>query len=273
MGFSLSLTHCFLSASLLLMAHQVQAQPSAKQSEFSVTEYENHDKYFEQITYVGKRKDHFIVNTYLKDSTLYRIDNYRYIDQGNLIGVLAVRHGPSKILYDDGRLYLTCDYNMNVLNGAFIVYNYDGSVKRRELYKSGTLKKSVCYDPDGAEQICEPFYQQIKFMGNEKELTDYLVKNLASVLEGTSLRLFSVKLVVNDIGQIIDVMSEVGRDNMKAAASIKRIMQEMPRWRENESNWKPASMDSVPVPGVWVMQVYRDKNFLQVSLPRSNRSN
>ncbi|MBO0949004.1 toxin-antitoxin system YwqK family antitoxin [Fibrella forsythiae] len=273
MGFSLSLTYCFLSASLLLMGHRLPAQPVAKQSEFAVTEYEHHDKYFEQITYVGKRKDHFIVNTYLKDSTLYRIDNYRYIDQGNLIGVLAVRHGPSKILYDDGRLYLTCDYNMNVLNGAFIVYYNDGSIKRRELYKNGTLKKSVCYDPDGAEQVCEPFYQQIKFMGNEKELTEYLIKSLVPVLDGTSLRLFPVKLVVNDIGQIIEVVSEVGRDNAKVAASIKRIVQEMPRWRENESNWKPATMDGSPVSGVWVMQVYRDRNFLQVSLPHSARSN
>ncbi|MEZ0539938.1 toxin-antitoxin system YwqK family antitoxin [Fibrella arboris] len=259
----------FLLLNLLVLVHLAKAQPTVDKSPFSVTEYENHGKYYEQITYIGKRKDHFIVNTYLKDSTLYRIDNYRYIDQGNLIGALAVRHGPSKILYDDGRLYLTCDYNMNVLNGAFIVYYNNGAIKRRELYKNGTRKKSVCYDSDGAEQPCEPFYQQVKFMGNDRELTDYLTKNLAPVFDGTTVRIAMIKLVVNDIGQVIDVASDVGRDNPKVLAGIRRVVQEMPRWRENESNWKSAQMDSVPVSGVWVMQVYRDRSYIQVNIPHN----
>ncbi|ARK13355.1 hypothetical protein A6C57_25120 [Fibrella sp. ES10-3-2-2] len=257
----------WLLVGLLMAVSCVQAQPSSEQSAFSSTEYQDYGKFYERVTYIGKRKDHYIVDTFSKDSILYRTDNYRVIDQGNYFGLFAVRHGPSKVLYNDGRLYLTCDYNMNVLNGPFIVYHADGSVKRRELYRNGKLKKSMCYDAEGNEQICEAFYQQLKFKGNPDELKAYFAKNLMSILTDTEVANISVKLIVNEIGQVIDTKVTAGRNNPRLVAAIRKVVQDMPMLRENETNWKPATMDGIPIPEAWVMYAYRDRSMLRITLP------
>lgn len=256
-----------LLITFLLVAHVAAAQPAVRQSEFATVEYQNYDKYYERITYIGKRKDHFIVNTYLKDSTLYRVDNYRVIDQVNNINLFAVRHGPTKILYNDGRLYLTCDYNMNVLNGPFIVYFNDGTVKRKELYRGGTLKKGLCYDTSGREKTCEAFYRQVQFMGNTGELKAYLEKNLTSALATSQSLMVNIRLIINEIGQVIEVKTDAGLTNPRVVAGIRKLVQDMPRWRENESNWQPAAMDGVAISGVWGIQAYRDRSAWRVNFP------
>jgi hypothetical protein len=256
---------CLLFISLL--AHVANAQVVAGKTDFSSIEYKDYGKYYERITYIGKRKNHFIVDTYLKDSTLYRTDNYRVIDQGNNIGIFALRHGPSKVLYDDGRLYFTCDYNMNELNGPFIVYYNDGSIKRKELYRSGRLKKSTCYDTEGHEQPCDAFFQQVQFMGDQAELKTYLEKNLKTLLADNQTMGVSFRLIINEIGQIIDVKVDAGRSNARMLYELRKLVMDMPRWRENESNWRPASIDGIAIPSSWSMQAYRDRTIWRVSLP------
>lgn len=253
---------------LLAWGQVVNAQIEVDKSAYSTVEYQNHNEYYERITYIGKRKDIFIVDTYLKDSTLYRIDNYKMLDQGLQFGFYAVRHGPSKVFYGDGKLYLACDYNMNVLNGPFIVYYNDGSIKRRELYKNGNLKRSLCYEPDGQEQACEPFYQTVKFTGNPKDLKTYLEKNLQSLFEGSQSMALNLGVVINEVGQVIDVKMGLGRNNPRLLAAVRRVIQDMPRWHENESNWRPAYMDGIPVPGSWDIQAYRERsNYWRITFP------
>ena len=243
------------------------AQPAPKLSIFSFTEYQDHGNYYERITYVGKRKEHYIVDTFSKDSVLYRTDNYKVINQGNVFSLFAVRHGPAKVLYGDGRLYLTCDYNMNELNGPFIVYHTDGSVKRRQLYRSGKLKKSACYDPTGNEQVCDPFYQRLTFKGNLDNLKAYFEKNLLTVLPDNEVIDVSIILVVNEIGQVIDTKVITDRSTLRLVSAIRKMVQDMPPVRENETNWKPATMDGIPITETWVMHAYRDRTYLRISFP------
>ncbi|MBO0949005.1 hypothetical protein [Fibrella forsythiae] len=245
----------------------VNAQTDRTVSDLSVIEYQSHDDYYERIIYVGKKKDRFIVETYLADSTLYRIDNYRFIDQGVNFGFLAVRHGPAKILYNNGKLYVTCDYNMNKLSGPFIVYYPDGAIKRRELYRNETVKKSVCYDTDGGEFMCEPFYQRIYFKGNPRELKAYLDKKLQPILDSNLSFIVTFELIINEIGQVVDVKMGAGRSSTAVAAAIRKMVQEMPRWHENELNWKPANMDGVAVPGKWLVQANWERSAWRVSFP------
>jgi hypothetical protein len=255
----------FLLVWLLLPFYVASAQPQAEKTRFSTTEYQHHDSYYERITYLGKRKDHYIVETYLADSTLYRVDNYKVVDRGNYYGIFAVRHGPTKLLYADGRLYLTCDYNMNELNGPFTVYYNDGAIKRRELYRNGKSKKSVCYDTAGNEQVCETFYQRAKFVGNTSELQAYMGKNLQSVLEGHPALLITMSLIINEIGQVIDVKLDSGRSNPRLASTIRKMIQDMPRGQDNEPNWKPATMDGRPIPATLVLYAQRDRAYWRVS--------
>ncbi|WP_375446784.1 hypothetical protein [uncultured Fibrella sp.] len=268
MIFSIHIKTTIILLPLLILVQFVSAQSTVDNSDYSSVEYQNHNEYYERITYIGKRKDIFIVDTYLKDSTLYRVDNYKMLDQGLQFGIYAVRHGPSKLFYGDGKLYLSCDYNMNVLNGPFIVYYNDGAIKRRELYKNGNLKKSLCYDPEGHEQACEPFYQNVKFTGNPKELKTYLEKNLQTLFDGNQSMILTMGLTINEVGQVINVNMGVGRTNPRLVAAVRRVIQDMPRWHENESNWRPAYMDGVPVPGNWDIQAYRERsNYWRITFP------
>lgn len=255
----------FLLICLLLLFHVASAQSLTEKSRFSTTEYQHYGSYYERITYLGKRKNHYIVETYLADSTLYRVDNYKVVDQGVHFGLVALRHGPTKFLYADGRLYLTCDYNMNELNGPFTVYYNDGAIKRRELYRNGKSKKSVCYDPTGNEQVCEAFYQRAKFVGNPTELNTYLGKNLQPLLDGYPALAFAISLTLNEIGQVIDVKMDAGRSNPKLAFAVRRLFQDMPRGQDNEPNWKPATMDGRPIPATLVMFAHRDRASWRVS--------
>lgn len=257
----------FLLISFLLPAFVGNAQPVAQKSEFATTEYQNYDRYFQRITYIGKRKDHYVVDTFLADSTLFRVDNYKVVDEGYYFGPVAVRHGPTRLLYTDGRLYLTCDYNMNVLNGPLVVYHTDGSIKRKELYRNGKLKKSMCYDTSGYEQVCDPLITPVKFMGNHKELKEYLEKNLQTVLADNQGFLFTISLLINEVSQVIDIKADGGRSNPKLLAGIRRLIQEMPRWRENQSNWQAATMDGRPFPDNWVIYAQRDRNYWRVNIP------
>ncbi|HEX9958760.1 MAG TPA: hypothetical protein VGA96_15945 [Fibrella sp.] len=256
-----------LLISLLALVYSAAAQPGSARSEFSTTEYQTYDRYFERITYIGKRKDHFIVDTYLADSTLYRIDNYRVVDQGIYLGLFAVKHGPTKLLYSDGRLYLTCDYNMNVLNGPLVVYYNDGSIKRKELYRNGKLKKSMCYDTAGHELVCDALYQRAEFTGNANEFQDYLEKGLKPVLEGHPAQLVTISLLINEASQVIDVKVDAGRTDPRLTSAIRRLIQDMPRWQADRSNWKAATMDGTPVPENWVIHAQRNRSFWRVIVP------
>ncbi len=249
----------------LLPFHVASAQPQHEKNSFSTTEYQDYGRYYERITYLGKRKDHYIVETYLADSTLYRVDNYKVIEQGGYFGSFAVRHGPTKLLYADGRLYLTCDYNTNELNGPFTVYYADGAIKRRELYRNGKLKKSMCYDTEGNEQGCDAFYQPARFVGSTTELKAYLGKSLQPVLEGYPASFVTMRLVINEIGQVIDVKLDAGRSNPRLAGIIRKLIQDMPRGPANEPNWKPATMDGVPMPATLVMYAQRGRDYWRVS--------
>ena len=249
------------------VVHFANAQPAPKPSVFSFTEYQDYGKYYERITYVGKRKDHYIVDTFSKDSVLYRTDNYKVINRGTIIGLFSVRHGPAKVLYGDGRLYLTCDYNMNELNGPFIVYHIDGSVKRRQLYRSGKLKKSACYDLAGNEQVCDAFYQRVTFKGNLNDLKAYFEKNLLIILPENEVTDMSISLIVNEIGQVTDTKVITDRSTLRLVSAIQKVVQDMPPVRENETNWKPARMDGIPIPETWVMHAYRDRTYLRIVFP------
>lgn len=252
----------------LVLVHVAIAQPAPESSDFSQTEYQDFGTYYERITYIGRRKDHYIVDTYLKDSVLNRTDNYRVIAQGSLFAQLSVRHGPAKVFYSNGRLYLTCDYNMNELNGPFIVYHTDGSVKRRELYQSGRLKKSKCYDLAGNEKVCEAFYQPLKFKGNPDDLKAYFKKSLLPILIENGVINTSIRLSINEIGQVVNVLVGGNLDNPRFRAAVRKVVQDMPPPCENETNWTPATVDGSPISGIWEMYANRDGTRLRITFPK-----
>jgi hypothetical protein len=139
------------------------------------------DTYFQKINYYGSHQGYFVVTTFLKDSTLYRIDNYQLLNQLQVHGSspdtlnICVRQGLVQVFYPGGKPYLSGSYKEGTLNGPLLLFYRDGSFKRRELYRAGHLKRSNCYTPQGERCPCSPLYQPPQWNGNPENLRDYLI--------------------------------------------------------------------------------------------------
>lgn len=266
-------THVLLAVSLC-WACVAQAQSDTVDTHTHI-EYRKHDGFFEKLTYNGEKQDYYTISTYLKDSTLYRIDHYQVISMANAYGQqypankVSVRQGLTKIMYPTGQLYLTCSYSSNALDGPLTIYYPDGSIKRRELYKERIVKESRCFTPDGKQQPCTPLYQPSQFTGKPKDLRTYLEKNLGPIVDKQQVKDIIILLTINEIGQVIntEVKSWSNPDDPVLAAEVRQVIKNIPQWNPDSLNWKPAMMDGVPLPEIWGVSVAKRKGFLYVNLP------
>lgn len=251
----------------LLFSRLVVAQAdSAIKSQSIRRAFADHD---EEILYFGKRDQYFTVRTLLKNGSLFRLDSYELLPKtlanGFRLDSLSriMRHGPTKIMYPNGQVYISCEYKENALNGPFMVFYDDGAAKRREYYKLGRLSKSECYTPDGTKQACTPFYQAAVFQGKPKELAAYLKQKLGTIIDGERIRGIRATLTINEIGQIIRVRANVMGDQStggqapEAVNYVQQVIRSMPEWTPDKLNWKPALNDGVATPSTCVLSIYR----------------
>ena len=233
------------------------------------TELYQFNNRFEKIAYSGKHDEFMTVSTYKKDSTLYRVDTYKLVDEVSVYGYqrdskkVAVREGPAKVMYANGQIYLSCEYHQNALDGPFIVFYSDGTLKRREFYKRGIRKQGHCYTEDGREQTCEPFYQPVQFTGKRKDLETYLENSLKAVVDGEQVRFVQMKLTINEIGQVINTTVVSNSKDPVVTAKVQQAIRNIPQWNPNGLNWKPATMDAVPVSDIWGITMSRYRGFLR----------
>ncbi|MBD2703175.1 hypothetical protein IC229_21190 [Spirosoma sp. BT702] len=235
-------------------------------------------EYDEEILYYGKRNDYYSVRIYKKDGTLFRLDSYsllpKTLPNGLSLDSLSriIHHGPTKIMYPSGQLYLSCEYKQNLLHGPFMVFYEDGSIKRREFYRSGRLTKSQCFTTEGVQQKCEPYYQAAKFLGKPQDLQTYLKKQLGTVLDGDRVRNLTATLTINEIGQIIRVNVDVRAFSLapQQVTAIQAYMQQtirnMPEWTPEKLNWQPAVNDGRPIASTCVLSVFRFQGDMQFRL-------
>ncbi|GAB3790018.1 hypothetical protein GCM10028818_59500 [Spirosoma horti] len=236
--------------------------------------------YDEEILYFGKHDQYFTVRTYLKNGSLFRFDSYmlqpKTLPNGFQLDSLSriVRYGPTKIMYPNGKVYISCEYKGNMLQGPFMVLYEDGSVKRREYYRAGTLSrnKSECYTPEGTKQTCAPFYQVAQFQGKPNDLSAYLKQKLSPVLDGERIRRITATLTINEIGQVIGVKAIVNGNPAESVqmpdvvSYAQQVIRNMPEWTPDKLNWKPALNDGVATPSTCVLSVYRIYGSVQYNL-------
>lgn len=234
------------------------------------------ESYFQTSTYQGDQRELLTISTFLTDSTLYRIDTYRVAGPASAHAqdasrLAVIREGPTKIMYPNGQVYLSCLYRFNRLDGPFLLYYSDGTRKRRELYKNGSVKQSHCYTPQGTEQPCSALYQPIIFNGSYKVLQRYLEKHIQPILDQTGAIDAQIQLVINEIGQptSIVVNSHSKANDEALIMSIRAVMQAIPQQEPNQQNWKPATMDGVPIPEVQRFFVTKRKGFTYINMPPS----
>ncbi|GAB3717741.1 toxin-antitoxin system YwqK family antitoxin [Spirosoma lituiforme] len=234
--------------------------------------------YDEEILYFGKHNQYYTVRTYLKNGSLFRLDSYtvgpKMLPNGFQLDSLSriARYGPTKIMYPNGKVYISCEYKDNMLHGPFMVMYEDGSVKRREYYKVGTLRKSECYTADGTKQPCTPFYQVAQFQGKPTDLSAYLKQKLSPVLDGERIRRITATLTINEIGQVIGVKATVNGNPAESVqmpdvvSYTQQVIRNMPEWTPDKLNWKPALNDGVATPSTCVLSVYRIYGSVQYNI-------
>ncbi|GAB3990276.1 hypothetical protein GCM10028807_17090 [Spirosoma daeguense] len=269
----------FLIVGLLIFQSAKAAAPSdtLRHTPGNV-ERRSHTDYNEEILYFGKHNDHFTVRIFHKNGTLFRIDSYsllpKTLSNGFQLDSLSriQHHGPTKIMYPSGQVYVTCEYKENLLQGPFMVFYEDGAIKRREFYRHGRLAKSKCFATDGHEQKCEPFYQAAKFLGKTKDLQTYLKQKLEPVLDGEQVRNVMATLLINEIGQIIRVYVDV-RATSAAQGQVEtvrnyvqQVIRNMPEWTPEKLNWKAAINDGKAISSTCVLSIYRINGAIQYQL-------
>lgn len=235
------------------------------------------DTYFQTFSYQGEQRELLTVSTFLTDSTLYRIDTYRIAGPQYAQSVpvddrlVVLRQGVTKIMYPNGQVYLSCLYRANQLDGPFLLYYNDGTLKRRELYKIGSVKQSHCYTPQGAEQPCQALYQPIMFNGSYRTLQRYLEKSIQPILDRTGATDAQIQLTVNEVGQPIDIVvnSYSKANDEDLITSIRAVVQAIPQQVPGQQNWKPATMDGVPLTEVQRFFITKRKGFAYVNMPLS----
>ncbi len=235
------------------------------------------ESYFQTFTYQGEQRELLTVSTFLTDSTLYRIDTYRVAGPANAQSLLAShrlavrREGATKIMYPNGQVYLSCLYRFDRLDGPFLLYYNDGALKRRELYKNGSIKQSHCYTPQGIEQPCPALYQPITFNGSYNVLQRYLEKHIQPILDRTGAIDAQVQLTINEIGQLTTIIinSRSKANDEDLITSIRAVMQAIPQQVPDQQNWKPATMDGVPLPEVQRFFVTKRHGFTYINMPPS----
>ena len=238
-----------------------------------------HASYDEEIMYYGKHNRYFTVRVFRKNGVLLRLDSYTLLPEILANGFRLdstsriIHHGPTKIMYPSGQQYVRCEYVDNELNGPFMVFYEDGSMKRREYYRSGRItRKSQCFTADGNEQQCEPFYQNAQFQGNHKDLQTYLTQKLGSVLDGDQVRRVTAALTINEIGQVIRInvavlTSPYAEGRVPIVGNyVQQIIRNMPEWTPDQLNWKPAVNDGVSISSTCILSVFRFYGEIQYSL-------
>jgi hypothetical protein len=235
-------------------------------------------EYDQEIMYFGKRNTYFTVRTFRKNGQLFRIDSYNLLPETLTNGYRLdsssriLHHGPTKIIYPNGRVYVSCEYKEDALNGPFMVFYEDGAIKRREYYKLGRITKSQCFTPEGEKQACEPFYQAARFLGKPKDLSAYVKEKLSALVDGERIRKVTAVLTINEIGQVVDVEVRIDADpatNRQVgpiSTYVQQVMRNMPEWTPDKLNWKPAINDGVAIPSTCIVMVYRLYGALQYTM-------
>lgn len=249
--------------------HTATAQNKTFDAAGNQIQYRDQGLYFEKIVYAKKPRTYFTINTYLKDSTLYSIETYKYVEREGPTGFSeygTVRHGMTKILYPDGRLHVVRNYKKGLLDGPFIVHYPSGVIKRKEFYRRGEFQKGTCYDSLGVATSYEPFITSPTPTASLNQLRVYLEERLLPIFKRYTMQGL-VQLAIDSSGEVATTICHLNKKDPLIAKQVQEAISAMPRWDEQKPNWNPGTVDGTPMASDWVIQIYKHDNGLKMVLP------
>ena len=186
--------------------------------------------YDEELIFHDKKRRFATFRTFDKSGMLMTETNFKDYSEG-------IRQGFSKGFYPNGQLYWIADYRNNELFGEFRVYYQDGSLKRREIHRSGMRKAGYCYDRSGEEIPFFEFFREPQFPGGDYALQSYIRKKLKGVNIGTQNEFYALDLLIQ--ADSVAVLNRFGSNQLLSVKHLAELIRDMPKW-------SPAYFDEVP---------------------------
>ncbi|RRB07572.1 toxin-antitoxin system YwqK family antitoxin [Larkinella rosea] len=235
----------FVMISLLVSNPDDDAKKNRRmKNRVEVREYRN---VIEEVTYHDRWKKVATVRMY--DKAHQRLSEEHYNDFQ-----LGIRHGQTRCWYPNGQLHWTCDFKQNEINGPFFSYYEDGALKRRELYRRGTVRKGECFSPDGTLVSCQPLSQKAEFEGGPKKFIAFLKTRLEHLQPENPALFFTLRATLSPDGilfglQTLPYMEQRPEPERRFAKQVVENLRDMPRW-------KPVVFDDQTVQSDLVINIF-----------------
>ncbi|MFN8347620.1 MAG: hypothetical protein U0X91_21630 [Spirosomataceae bacterium] len=184
----------------------------------------------EEITFYDKKKRFATLKVFNKWGILLTETNFKDYLAG-------IRQGFAKGFYPDGQLYWISDYRNNELWGDFRVYYEDGTLKRREVHRSGIRKEKYCYNRNGEEVPFYEFSEGPMFRGGDYAFQTYLRTKLKDVHVGSQAEMFTFDVLIQ--ADSVAVLQRFMKSSLVTMDKLTDIIKDMPRWI-------PAHFDDMP---------------------------
>jgi TonB family protein len=152
-------------------------------------------------------------------------------------------HGKFREWFPSGQLKKEGTYTFYQLQDTLKTYYLTGVLRRQDVYEKDSLISGHCYAKDSSEIAYFPYEQMPEFEGGQKEMFQFLMKNVKypkdareNGVEGTVY----VGFVVSKTGEIEDVKIRRGFKLLNEEAI--RVVKLMPKWKAGKQDGELVSV-------------------------------
>jgi len=200
--------------------------------------------YFE-VTKQEKKKGTYTARSYYKNGRKRSVLPYFVNEEG-----FRVLNGKKTQWFENGKRKQQAHFKNNQLHGKVRSYYTKGKIKRRDVYRNGSLVKGKCWDRDGQKIVHQPYFVAAKYAGGDAERQKFLSNNLRypnTARENEIQGKVKLNFMIEKDGSItaVKVQDSVHESLDKEA---QRVVMKMPKW-------DPATEDDEPVRSYFALPI------------------
>lgn len=202
----------------------------------------------QEITYHDRWKKMATVQTFDRANRRLSEEHYRDYQQ-------RIRHGRTRSWFPNGQLHWTCDFKDNQINGPFFSYYEDGTLKRRELYRLGQVRKGgECFTSDGEPTACQPLVQQAEFEGGPKKFVHFLRTRIPQLASAEPTVFITLEGSLSQDGILYNLRPMAYLKNRPE--SEQRLAQQVIESLRDMPQWKPLIIDDQATPSDLLISIH-----------------